>query len=147
MARRYLLPGLLITILLVATIVATRSGAISLFSPEDLTPTTVPPELLTQVAQESTRQSLTATAYPPFATQFAQTEQALQLTQAAAPTLDLQEMYPIFSILPSADEILYGSPDYPLAGYGILYEGREAGDADHKYRFNGSVWQEETLAQ
>ena len=145
MARKYLLSGLLITILLVAIIVANRSRAIPLFSPEDLTPTAIPPERLTQAAQISVDQSLTATAYPPFATQFAQTEQTFQLTLVTAPTLDLQEMYPIFSNTPpSADEILSGRADYPLAGNGILYKDQESNDTDHKYKFNGVVWQEST---
>jgi hypothetical protein len=123
MARRYLPPGLLITILLVATIVATRSGAISLFSPDDLTPT----------------------AIPPLATQAAQTEQAFQLTFAAAPTTDIQQEYPIFNNAPlSPDEILAGKPEGALAGYGIMYENDPSTDFDQKYRFNGRSWREET---
>jgi hypothetical protein len=143
--KSYLFPGLLITVLLVFIILTIRGGAISLFSPEDLTPTAIPPELLTQAAQESANQSLTATAYPPFATQFAQTEQALQLTLAAEPTSDLQEAYPIFNnVPPSPDEILFNRPESTLAGYGILYEGATAGDPSHKYIFNGKIWLQST---
>lgn len=149
MTRKYLLSGLLITILLVTIIVANRSRAEPLFSPEDLTPTAIPPERLTQMAHDSANQSLTATAYPPFATQFAQeftqTEQAFQLTSAAAPTSDMQQQYPIFSNAPlSPEEILSGNSNYPLAGYGILYEDRGSSDADLKYTFNGLVWQQST---
>lgn len=146
MARKYLLSGLFLTILLVAIIVANRSGAISLFSPEDLTPTAVPPELLTQIAQESANQSATQTAFPPLATQSAQTEQALQLTLVAAPTSDIQEEYPIFSnILPRSEEILSFKPEGTLAGYGILYESPPSNDSSNKYRFEGLIWEERTI--
>jgi len=105
--------------------------------------TAIPPEILTRIAQDNANISATQTAYPPFATQAAQTEQALQLTLAVAPTLDLQEIFPIFSnVPPSADDILSGKADYPLAGYGILYEDQEWGDA--KYEFSGLIWEEMT---
>ena len=142
--KSYLFPGLLISVLLVFIILTIRGGAISLFSPEDLTPTAIPPELLTQAAQESANQSATQTAFPPLATQAAQTEQALQLTLVAAPTLDLQEMYPIFSNTPpSADEILSGKLDATLAGYGIVYDDQKWGDS--KYEFSGLIWEEMTF--
>jgi len=122
-----------------------RGGATEFFSPEDLTPTAVPPELLTQIAQDNANQAATQTAYPPLATQSAQTEQAFQLTLAAAPTDDAQQAYPNFAnAVPSAEELLSGGADYPLAGYGILYEGEAWGDASQKYRFNGPIWQEAT---
>ncbi|MEO5887990.1 MAG: hypothetical protein ABIQ77_10015 [Anaerolineales bacterium] len=140
----YFLSAMLIALVAIALIIlTTRSGAISLFSPADLTPTAIPPAILTQLAQDSANQSATQTAYPPIATQFIQTEQALQLTIAVAPTLDLQEIYPIFSNEPpSADDILSGKADYPLAGYGILYEDQEWGDS--KYDFSGLIWEELT---
>ena len=137
--------GVLIAILLIFITLTARTGAISLFSPEDLTPTAIPPELLTQRAQDIANQSLTATAYPPFATQFAQTEQALQLTLVAEPTSDIQEAYPIFNnVPPSPDEILFNRPESTLAGHGILYEGPTAGDPSHKYIFNSKVWLQST---
>ena len=144
--KSYLFPGLLITVILVFIILMTRTRAISLFSPEDLTPTAIPPEILTQIAQDSANISATQTAFPPIATQAAQTEQALQLTLVAARTSDMQEEYPIFSnILPSIDEILYfGKDKGTLAGNGILYESQEVGDPDHKYRFNSLIWEERT---
>ena len=143
--KSYLLPGLLIISMVVFIILTTRTGAISLFSPEDLTPTAIPPVILTQIAQNNINQSATQTAFPPLATQAAQTEQALQLTLVAEPTLDLQEMYPIFSNNPpSADQILSGKSDYTLAGYGIVYDDQVWGDSNHKYRFNGLIWQEST---
>ena len=95
--KSYLLPALIALAAILFIVLTTRSGAISLFSAEDLTPTIIPPEILTQLAQDSANLSETQTAYPPFATQSAQTEQALQLTLAAEPTSDLQEAYPIFS--------------------------------------------------
>lgn len=129
--------------LIIFIILTTRTGAVSLFSVEDLTPTAIPPEILTRIAQDSANQSLTATAYPPLATQSVQTEQALQLTLAAAPTLDLQEMYPIFTnTIPSADEILSGKPDYPLAGNGILYDDQNW--VYSNYEFSGLIWEEST---
>jgi hypothetical protein len=143
--KSYLLSGLLITILLVVIILTTRSGAIGLFSPEDLTPTAIPPELLTQAAQISANQSATQTAFPPLATQAAQTEQAFQLTFVAAPTTDTQEEYPILnSVLPSPEEILFFKPQGILAGYGILYEGPPSTDTNQKYRFDGLIWEERT---
>lgn len=138
-----LLFALIITTLVIFIILTTRTGAISLFAPEDLTPTAVPPEILTQIAQDVANQSATQTAFPILATQVAQTEQASQLTLVAAPTLDLQEMYPIFTnITPSASEILAGKPDYPLAGNGILYDDQNWFDS--KYEFSGLIWEEST---
>lgn len=145
MARKYLVSGLLITILLVATIVANRSGAIPLFSSEDLTPTAIPPEILTQIAQDLANHSATQTAFPPLATQAAQTEQSFQLTFVAAPTTDTQEEYPILNnVLPNPEEILFFKPQGTLAGYGILYENEPSTDTNQKYRFNGTTWMEET---
>jgi hypothetical protein len=145
MARKYLLSGLLLTILLIVIILTTRSEAIPLFSPEDLTPTAIPPELLTQIVQESANQAATQTAYPPIATQSAQTEQALQLTLAAAPTDDDQQAYPIFNNAPpKIEELLFFKPKGTLAGHGILYESQEASDPKQKYRFNRLIWEERT---
>jgi hypothetical protein len=45
--------AIIISALLIFIILTTRTGAISLFSPEDLTPTDIPPEILTHLAQES----------------------------------------------------------------------------------------------
>lgn len=138
-----------IMLLLILIILTTRSRATGFFSFSDLTPTAIPPERLTQAAQISADQSASETAYPPLATQFAQqfaqTEQALQLTLAAAPTSDIQEAYPIFSNAPlSPEEILSGISNYPLAGYGILFEDQIWGDASHKYVFDGPIWQQST---
>lgn len=145
MARKYLISGLLITILLVATIVANRSGANPLYSPENLTPTVIPPELLTQAAQISTYQAATETAYSLFATQFAQTEQALQLTFAAAPTTDFQRAYPMFNNMPPRPEELLGNKQsLTLVGYGVLYQIDRATDTSQKYVFNGLLWEQQT---
>ena len=145
--KSYIFPAILIILLLVFIILTTRSGAIGLFSPADLTPTAIPPDILTRIAQDSANQSATQTAYPPFATQAAQTEQALQLTHVAAPTSDTQEEYPILSNAPpKPDEILFFRPEGTLAGYGILYESQVVGDPNHKYRFNSLIWEERTYA-
>jgi hypothetical protein len=143
--KSFLLVALIVTALVVFIILTTRTGAREFYSPEDLTPTAVPPGLLTQIAQNDANQAATQTAYPPLATQSAQTEQAFQLTLAAAPTDDAQQAYPNFAnAVPSAEELLSGRADYPLAGHGILYEGEVSGDASQKYIFNGRAWYEST---
>ena len=141
--KSYIFPAILIILLLVLIILTTRSGAVGLFSPADLTPTAIPPEILTRIAQDSANQSATQTAFPPLVTQAAQTEQALQLTLAAAPTSDVQEAYPIFNNAPpSIDELLSGKVEGTLAGYGTLYETPQSGGSNHE--FNGLTWREHT---
>ena len=61
-------------------------------------------------------------------------------------THDKQEVYSIFSPIPSNSDILATQPEGTLAGYGILYnEDQPWGDhGDGKYEFNSQTWQEAT---
>lgn len=149
--KSYIL-GIGISILLIMSFIAIiRSRPTNIASSSNLTPTAIPPDILTRLAQQdatmSAAISASQTALPTqFAqyTQAARTQQALELTFAAEPTTDMQVEYPIFSnILPRVEEILYGRPDGILAGNGILYEEQVSG-VFHKYWPNGWVWQEST---
>jgi hypothetical protein len=143
--KSHVLFAISIIFVLILIAITTQGGATSFFSASDLTPTAIPPEILTQIAQNNANIYETETALSPIATQAAQTEQALQLTLIAAPTTDLQEEYPIFNNAPlSADEILSSKPESTLAGYGILYEGEALSDSNYQYLFNGLVWMEAT---
>ena len=137
--------GIGISILLIMSFITIiRSRPASVATSSDLTSTAIPPDILTKIAQNEANISATQTAYPPFATQFVQTEQALQLTLAAAPTEDMQVAYPIFSNAPpKIEEILSFRPVGVLAGNGILYEDQVSG-AFQEYVPNGWVWQEST---
>lgn len=137
----------ILLIMLLITIIRGRPTGVASPSDFNLTPTAIPPDVLTRVAQNEAYISATQKALPTQYTQYtqaAQTEQALQLTLVAAPTTDMQVEYPIFSnILPRVEEILYSRPEEILAGYGILYEDQVSG-VIHKYWPNGWVWQEST---
>ena len=140
----------ILLIMLFITIIRSRPTGVASPSNFNLTPTAIPPDVLTRVAQQdatlSSAISASQTALPTqFAqyTQAAQTQQSLELTFAEEPTSDLQIQFPFFSGTPSADEILSGKSDYQLAGYGILYEDQVNG-VIHKYWPNGWVWQEST---
>ncbi len=137
--------AMLITLLLVFIILlTTRSGAVGLFSQADLTPTAIPPAILTQIDQDSANLSATQTAFPPLATQAAQTEQALQLTLAAVPTYNKQEVYPIFSGIPGINDILAAKLEGTLAGYGLLVEDKYNWYGDADYELSGLIWEEWT---
>lgn len=144
--KSYLLTATLIVLALILIALTSKGGA-TRFGDTNVTPTAIPPEILTRIAQDSASISATQTAFPPLATQAAQTQQALQLTLAAVPTSDIQEAYPIFNNAPpSIDELLFVEPEGTLAGYGILNEDQEWGSfySNHNYIFNGLIWQQTT---
>lgn len=142
--KSYLLTAALITLALILIALTSKGGA-TRFGATDVTPTAIPPEILTRIAQDSASISATQTAFPPLATQAAQTQQALQLTLAAVPTSDIQEAYPIFNNAPpSIDELLFVEPEGTLAGNGILIEDTNNWYGDADYELSGLIWQEWT---
>ena len=144
--KSYLFPGLLITVILVFIILMTRTRAISLFSPEDLTPTAIPPAILTPIAESNANTSATQTSRQTSVAQTAQAEQVLQATLAAVPTHDKQEVYPIFYRIPSVSDILSTKLEGKLAGYGILLEDKYNWYGDTDYELNGLIWEEWTYS-
>src|SRR5215213_7184280 len=144
MVGKYLFLGLFITILLTGIFLPSCGRVNNSFSSAHVTSTAIPPALLTQIVQDIANQSATQAAFPPLATQAAQTEQAFQLTFAAS-IADTQEEYPILNnVLPSPGEILFFKPQGVLAGDGILYEDSPSTDTSQKYRFDGLIWEERT---
>src|SRR5215475_1413960 len=88
----YLLTAILITFALILIAITTRSRATSFFSASDLTPTAIPPDILTQLASTPTLATQT-----PGTDHYAQVTQAYFATiQAAAafPTHTQQEIFP-----------------------------------------------------
>jgi hypothetical protein len=140
--KAYLLTAMLITFVLILIAITTRGGATSFFSASDLTPTAIPPAILTQLASTP----ITATQMPP-TNYFAQVTQAYLATiqaGAAFPTHDNQEIYPIFSRMPRIEDILASKLKGALAGNGILVEDEYNWYGDTDYELDGLIWEEWT---
>lgn len=129
--KSHLLLAILITLVLVLIILTSRSRATSFFSTADLTPTVIPPDVLTSIAPSS----------EPF-TSVSPTQTPVR------PAFDLQQMYPVFPETQSAEQILAGKIEGTLLGYGILttieppviLHGDEAG----AYELSDLAWEERT---
>jgi len=141
--KSYLLPVILITFVLAFIILTIRGGA-TRFGATNVTPTAIPPDILTQLATTP----ISATETPP-TDYFAQVTQAYLATiQAAAafPTHSEQETFPILPQMIGSEELLAEKPEGTPSGNGILRTqnppiiayGPDAG----VYEYNDLAWEE-----
>jgi hypothetical protein len=105
MKQKSLFLGSIVLILLILTFVVltTNSGAGEFGSFDSVTPTVIPPDVLTSIVPSS----------EPFTP-------ASPTQTPVRPTIDLQQMYPVFPETQSAEQILAGKLEGQLLGHGIL---------------------------
>ena len=120
------------------TLIVTRINAGDIHLLEDVTPTVVPPDILTEIAPtpQLLLQEDTNPLFNP-------------AIQSSPPAIDLQKMYPIFPERPSSESIIETKLDGVLMGNGMLrsieppviLHGEEVG----KYELSDLAWEEWTF--
>lgn len=132
MKRKLLfLSSIVLGLILTFIILTTNSGAGEFRSFQVITPTVIPPDVLTSIVPSSV----------PF-TPISPTQTPVR------PTIDLQQMYPVLPEMPMSEQILANKLEGRLSGFGILrsieppiiLHGDEAG----AYELNDLAWEEWT---
>jgi hypothetical protein len=142
--KLFWLPAIIFAFLLISILLTTKGGA-TRFGATDVTPSAIPPEILTKRAQDNANNSATQTAFPTYIAQATQTQQAVSQTNVARPTFDFQKIYPGFPDLPSPEQVLTRKLEGKPLGNGIfgqndppeIMNGNEAG----MYTLSDLAWE------
>ena len=134
MNKKITVSGISLFILIFAFAILTLRGGAAKFGATNVTPTAIPPEILTRIASPPDTPTVPA---PP-----------TQTPPVSSSSYDPQIVYPHFPELSSAERILAGKLEGTLAGHGILSiseapfisEGAEAG----AYTLNDLSWEQWT---
>jgi hypothetical protein len=135
MNKRIIASGLGLFILIFVLVILTRRSGATSFSATDVTPTVIPPEILTQIAAPTT---LPQTPVPQTPTPY----------PSLNPSYDPQTIYPPFAQLNGPEQILAGKLEGSIAGHGVLFsseapflsEGADAG----AYELQDLSWEQWT---